>query len=133
MRKNFLIFAVILGLSLLAACSSPAGPTRNKMSETVTQEAAPPMNYGDDGAVYSDATGTPMLQILSMDEQQLNLKRLDVKMIYHLSRVPKSSRLKYSDAAHTTVIFESDALLNMEFRAMDGATSVRKVLTTKSH
>lgn len=101
MNKIFQFSVIVFAFVALTSCNQTKTTDRQTQtidSTTVAQQNKPPMNYGDEGAVYVDREGNEMLRILSEGEKTLSVKDLTNDKIYVLQLVESVSGIKYEDA-----------------------------------
>ena len=119
---------------VLLSCTKQQSETKQKTqaSTTTTEEVAPPINYGDEGPLYTDSEGNALVRILSMDEQELNIKRLDIDSIYNLRRTESTTLLEYADEANQAkATFDDEQHQQLTLTYQEGANTIVKKLQVK--
>lgn len=128
MRKNLVTMLVASGILTLSSCD--ATEQSNTTTEVLTEEAVPPMSYGDEGSVYIDENGVPIVQILSKDDNALNLRLTQSGTILSLKKTEGEAGL-YRDEDGNSAAFDTADGTTMTLSYKSEAEFTQKVLTLK--
>ncbi len=129
MRKNLVTMLVASGILTLSSCD--ATEQSNTTTEVRTEEeAVPPMSYGDEGPVYIDEAGVPVVQILSKDDNVLNLRLTQSGTILSLKKTEGEAGL-YRDEVGNSAAFDTADGTTMTLSYKGETESMQKQLTLK--